>query len=61
MRTRLPLQLYFVADPACIEEILLKKAFEGLPPPDRLTSSDSVLGKMPYEKISRFIQGLPRR
>jgi cytochrome P450 len=26
VRTRLPLQLYFVADPACIEEILVKKA-----------------------------------
>jgi cytochrome P450 len=26
VRTRLPLQLYFVADPGCIEEILLKKA-----------------------------------
>jgi cytochrome P450 len=26
VRTRLPLELYFVADPACIEEILLKKA-----------------------------------
>jgi cytochrome P450 len=25
VRTRLPLQLYFVADPACIEEILVKK------------------------------------
>jgi cytochrome P450 len=26
VRTRLPLQLYFVADPVCIEEILVKKA-----------------------------------
>jgi cytochrome P450 len=26
VRTRLPLQLYFVADPACIEEILVRKA-----------------------------------
>ena len=26
VRTRLPLQLYFVSDPACIEEILVKKA-----------------------------------
>jgi cytochrome P450 len=26
VRTRLPLQLYFVADPACIDEILVKKA-----------------------------------
>ncbi|HXI56262.1 MAG TPA: cytochrome P450 [Polyangia bacterium] len=26
VRTRLPLQLYFVADPTCIEEILVKKA-----------------------------------
>ena len=26
VRTRLPLQLYFVADPGCIEEILVKKA-----------------------------------
>src|SRR3954464_9303604 len=26
VRTRLPLHIYFVADPACIEEILVKKA-----------------------------------
>ena len=26
VQTRLPLELYFVADPACVEEILLKKA-----------------------------------
>ena len=26
VQTRLPLQLYFIADPACIEEILVKKA-----------------------------------
>ena len=26
VQTRLPLELYFVADPACIEEILVKKA-----------------------------------
>ena len=26
VRTRLPLQLYFIADPSCIEEILVKKA-----------------------------------
>ena len=25
VQTRLPLELYFVADPACVEEILLKK------------------------------------